>query len=207
MIGNGGGEYNHLQPCTISPVVTLCHLAMNALRDLPVIKDQTAFNLARWADLCADPLWVDIDGKIETDRYGQIIMNPPAEPAHGGRQADLTVLLSKFAPAGKIIVECPISTSEGVKVPDVVWVSRKRLASIGGKSALTSAPEICVEVLSASNTRNEIEAKLRLYFEAGAGEVWLCERDGRLRFYLKTSPSRAARQSALCPKMPDEVVE
>jgi Uma2 family endonuclease len=180
---------------------------MNALRDLPVIKDQTAFNLARWAEVCADPLWVDVDGKIETDRYGQIIMNPPAEPSHGGKQADLTLLLAKFAPAGKIIVECPVSTSEGVKVPDVVWVSKKRLAYIGGKSAFTAAPEICIEVLSASNTRNEIEEKRRLYFEAGAGEVWLCEGDGRLRIFLKAAPSRAVRLSVLCPKFPARIEE
>lgn len=62
---------------------------MDALHDLPVIKNQTAFNLARWAELCADPLWVNVEGKIETDRYGRIIRNPPADPAHGGRQADL----------------------------------------------------------------------------------------------------------------------
>src|SRR6185436_11022345 len=127
---------------------------------------------------------------------GQVIMNPPADPAHGGKQADLTVLLSRFAPTGKVIVECPISTSEGVKVPDLVWVSKERFASIGGKSAFTAAPEICVEVLSPSNTRNEIEEKRRLYFEAGAAEVWLCEREGRLRFFLKAAPGRSARHSA-----------
>ncbi len=180
---------------------------MKALHDLPAIKNQTAFNLARWAELCADPLWADIDGKIETDRYGQIIMNPPADPAHGGKQADLTLLLSKFAPPGKIIVECPVSTSEGVKVPDLVWVSTKRLAGIRGKSAFTAAPEICIEVLSASNTRNEIEEKRRLYFEAGASEVWLCERDGRLRIFQKATPSRIARQSSLCPKMPGKIAD
>ncbi len=180
---------------------------MNALHDLPVIKNQSAFNLARWAELCADPLWMNIEGKIETDRYGQIIMNPPADPAHGGRQADLTLLLSKFAPTGKIIVECPISTNEGVKVPDLVWASKKRFAGISGKSAFTAAPEICIEVLSASNTRNEIQEKRRLYFEAGASEVWLCERDGHLRFFLKTSPSRAVRKSALCPGMPGKILE
>lgn len=175
---------------------------MNALHGLPIIKDQTAFNLDRWAELSVDPLWADIEGKIETDRYGQIIMNPPADPSHGGKQAELTVMLSKHAPAGKIIVECPISTSEGVKVPDLVWGSKKRLGSIGGKSAFTAAPEICIEVLSPSNTRNEIEEKRRLYFEAGAEEVWLCESGGRLRFFLKAAPSRAARQSVLCAGMP-----
>ncbi len=180
---------------------------MNALHGLPTIKDQSVFNLARWAELSADPLWVGIDGKIETDRYGHVIMNPPADPAHGGRQADLTLLLAKYAPAGKIVVECPVSTSEGVKVPDLVWVSKKRLASIEGKGAFSAAPEICVEVLSASNTRNEIEEKRRLYFEASAAEVWLCDNDGRLRFYLKTAPLRVARQSALCAKMPARIAE
>ena len=92
-------------------------------------------------------------------------------------------------------------------MPDLVWASKKRLASIGGKSALTAAPEICIEVISASNTRNEIEEKRRLYFEAGAGEVWLCERDGRLRFFLKAAPARVARHSAICPKMPATIAE
>lgn len=178
---------------------------MSVLRSLPAIKDQTAFNLARWDELCADPLWVDIEGKIETDRFGQVIMNPPAEPSHGGRQADIVVSLRKHLTTGKVIVECPISTSGGVKVADAAWVSAKRRTQILGRTALSAAPEICVEVLSPSNTRNEIEEKRRLYFEAGAREVWICERDGRLRFFLAEAPAKAATASALCPKMPRRI--
>jgi Uma2 family endonuclease len=178
---------------------------MNALRDLPVIKDQTAFNLDRWDELCADPLWTNIEGKVETDRYGQIIMNLPAEPGHGGRQFDIGTQILKSLPGGKIIVECPISTSEGVKVADTVWVSARRLAQIDGRTAYSAAPEICVEVLSPSNTRNEIEEKRRLYFAAGAKEVWICERNGRMRFFLRKAPAVAAPASALCPKMPTRI--
>ncbi len=178
---------------------------MKALSDLTAIKNQTAFNLARWAELCADPLWAKVEGKIETDRYGQIIMNPPAEPSHGGHQFSIGSRIEKLLLGGKIMVECPVSTSEGVKVPDVVWASKKRLAKIGGRSALVAAPEICVEVLSPSNTRNEIEEKRRLYFEAGAREVWICERDGHLLFFLAAAPGRAARGSALCPQMPGRI--
>lgn len=178
---------------------------MNALRDLPVIKDQTAFNLDRWDELCADPFWADIDGKIETDRYGQVIMNLPAEPGHGGMQADLVYLLTQALPAGKVIVECPISTSEGVKVADTVWVSARRLAQIDGRTAFSAAPEICIEVLSPSNTRNEIEEKRRLYLEAAAKEVWICERSGRMRFFLRGAPAVAAAKSAPCPKMPTRI--
>lgn len=178
---------------------------MSVLSSLPVIKDQTAFNLDRWDELCADPIWVDIDGKIETDRHGQIIMNLPAEPGHGGWQAGIVIALSRSLEGGKIIVECPVSTSEGVKVPDVAWVSAKRRKAIGGRTAFSAAPEICIEVLSPSNTRNEIEEKRRLYFEAGANEVWICERDGRLRFFLNAAPTRAAAASALCPRMPRRI--
>lgn len=178
---------------------------MNGLHELPVIKDQTAFNLARWDELCADPFWVKVDGKIETDRYGQVIMNLPADFSHGGRQFDIGTLLQGFLPEGKVTVECPISTSEGVKVADVAWISKKRLAKIGGRKALAAAPEICVEVLSPSNTRNEMEEKRRLYFEAGASEVWFCDGKGRVRFFLKSAPGRAAKASGLCPKMPAEI--
>ena len=173
--------------------------------DLPTIQDQTAFNLDRWDEVCADPTWAGFDGKIETDTYGQVIMNYPAEFAHGGKQFDLGTLLRQHLPHGKVTVECPISTSEGVKVADVVWVSEKRLLEISGRKALTAAPEICVEVLSPSSKRGEIESKLALYFEAGAEEVWLCEQTGKLRFFLKKAPKTDVGASALCPTMPTQM--
>ncbi|HEV7404755.1 MAG TPA: Uma2 family endonuclease [Chthoniobacteraceae bacterium] len=178
------------------------------MRDLPLITDQTAFNLDRWDELCADPLWLGVEGKIETDRYGQVIVHPPAEYSHGSIQADLGILLAQHAPpGGKGAFESPISTSAGVKVADVTWASAKRLAKIAGRTALSAAPEICVEVLSPGNTRNEIEDKRRLYFEAGAQEVWICERDGVLRFFLKTAPAKPAAASKVCPGMPGRIEE
>ena len=44
--------------------------------------------------------------------------------------------------------------------------------------ALGRAPEICIEVLSLSNSPAEMNEKRDLYFEAGAHEVWIC---GRVR--------------------------
>ena len=173
--------------------------------DLPTIQDQTAFNLDRWEEVCADPIWTGFDGRIETDAYGQVIMNYPAEFSHGGKQSELVVLMCMHLPHGKVTVECPISTSEGIKVADVAWVSEKRLLKIAGRKALAGAPEICVEVLSPSNTRGEIEGKMDLYFEAGAKEVWLCEQTGKLRFFLKKNPNVDARASGLCPGMAGRV--
>ena len=60
-------------------------------------------------------------------------------------------------------------------------------------------------MLSPSNTRGEIEEKRRLCFEAGAREVWICDRHGHIRFFLKAAPARDAGKSSLCPKMPSRV--
>ena len=178
--------------------------AMNALLSVPKVKNQTVFNIDRWEAIGRDPLVRNWPGKVETDRYGNPIMMCYSEFSHGGRQFDIGALLQKHAPDGKVTVECPISTSEGIKVADVVWLSKKRLVQIGGRVALKGAPEICVEVISPGNKRGEIEEKRRLYFEAGAKEVWVCDRRGRLSFFLKEAPEKASA-SLLCPKVPRSV--
>jgi Uma2 family endonuclease len=67
--------------------------------------------------------------------------------------------------------------------------------------ALERAPEICVEVLSPSNSKPEMEEKRALYFEAGAQEVWICGLDGKMEFY--TADLSAA--SRLCPMFPGQL--
>jgi len=175
-----------------------------AAPELPVITDQTAFNLRRWEELCADPAMAAIEGRMETDEFGQIIMNFPPAPEHGEGQSSLTILLQAHLPSGKVITECPISTPAGVKVTDVSWISRERRQAQKGQKLLTLAPEICVEVLSPSNTRAEIDEKKRLYFEAGAEEVWICGLDGTMRFFLRATPNEL-NDSALCPAFPKRI--
>jgi len=51
-----------------------------------------------------------------------------------------------------------------------------------------------------SNTAGEIEEKKRLYFEAGANEVWLCAEDGKMTFY--SSVEVADRASGMSPEFP-----
>lgn len=47
-----------------------------------------------------------------------------------------------------------------------------------------------------------VEEKRRLYFEAGAKEVWLCGHTGRMLFFLHTAPEQSVKGSILCPDMP-----
>ena len=64
------------------------------------------------------------------------------------------------------------------------------------------APELCIEVLSESNTRAEIDEKQGLYFERGALEVWTCDPEGRMHFY---HPSGEQPASTLVPGFPAEI--
>lgn len=175
---------------------------MSTLLKLPSIRNQTAFNLDRWDALAHDEQVRSFAGRVETDRFGGIIMHNYAEFSHGGKQFDIGTLMSKLLAEGRVNVECPISTSAGVKVADVAWISKARLLKIGGRTALKGAPEICVEVISPSNTKEEIQEKRRLYFEAGAQEVWICDRKGKMFFFLAGQPDKAVAKSGLCPEMP-----
>ena len=129
------------------------------------------------------PFWAGVEGRIETDRFGQIIMSPPPAYSHGDFQFQVASKLHSLQGCGKTTTECPISTSEGVKAADAAWISDDRLAGALEGNVLKVAPEICIEILSPSNSKSEIDEKKRLYFEAGADEVWICDLKGRMFFF------------------------
>lgn len=78
-----------------------------------------------------------------------------------------------------------------VRLPDVSFVSRRRLP--GGKIPREPipdlAPDLAVEVISQGNTPQEMDRKLREYFEAGVKLVWyVYPQTGTVRIY--TAPER-----------------
>ena len=178
---------------------------METTLDLPAIEDQQEFNLRRWREICADPALNAIEGRVETDRFGQIIMTPSAGFSHSDFESDILTRLNALLSCGKARPECPISTSGGVRAADVAWISDERLKTALQENILVQAPEICVEVLSRSNTRNEITEKKRLYFEGGAEEVWICDLNGGMHFFGRNTCDDELGASAICPGFPERV--
>src|SRR5258708_2982396 len=84
--------------------------------------EQTAFNLKRWAEVLADRELARLPHRIETDRDGHILVSPPPAPKHGNFQSEVAHILRSLLTAGRVITECPISTSDGVKAVDVAWL-------------------------------------------------------------------------------------
>jgi len=175
------------------------------LAQLPEVFDQESFNLERWGELESDPILASLDCRIETNRYGQFIMMPPSGFEHSNLQGLIFEKLrdSMSQAEGRVRPECPVSTSGGVKGVDVVWISHDRVAEGLRRNVLTIAPEICVEVLSPGNTRAEIEEKKRLYFEAGADEVWIASFEGEIAFFNRDGEVDGSR---LCPEFPARMV-
>jgi Uma2 family endonuclease len=171
--------------------------------ELPPQARQTELNLRRWAELLGDPELAKVEGRIETDRHGHIIMSPPPRPNHGWLQSRIAHLLQTLMPEGETLTECPISTADGVKAADVAWASPPSMKALGNRVCFPRSPEICVEVLSPGNTPDEIKEKMMLYFDAGAAEVWICSESGAIRFFDKTMAD--AGDSKLCPQFPKQI--
>ena len=165
---------------------------------------QTEFNLRRWDELLADAELAKIEGRIETDRHGHIIMSPPPAPSHGSYQSEIVYLLRNLMLSGRVLTECPISTADGVKAADVAWASPDCMRTLGNHGCFPQSPELCVEVLSPSNTVAEIREKTALYFDAGAQEVWLCSGSGTMKFMARDA-ARPLETSQLCPAFPQQV--
>jgi Uma2 family endonuclease len=136
-----------------------------------------------WQDVLNDKSLQDLPYKIELNAKGQIEMSP-ATNWHGYWQTEIGSLLRELLRGrGKAFSEASIDTPENVKVPDVVWASKEFLERYGRGTPFPKAPEICVEIVSPSNTANEIKARKALFFSVGAREVWLCSLEGAMRFY------------------------
>jgi Uma2 family endonuclease len=177
---------------------------MQLVIDLPPRQHQLAFNRRRWADVLADRGLADLPYRIETNLHGQIIMTPPPSGRHSARQGKITVLLDRLL-GGNALPECPISTVDGVKAADVGWYSDPRFAEVKEQMAFEKAPEICVEVLSPSNTDVEMQQRRELYFDAGAEEVWICSGEGKMSFFLVDNANQPAKHSTRCPQFPSSI--
>ncbi|HEY2082355.1 MAG TPA: Uma2 family endonuclease [Verrucomicrobiae bacterium] len=171
---------------------------------LPSQRAQTDFNLRRWNELLGDPEVAKIEGRVETDRYGHVIMSPPPAARHGSFQSEIAYSLRSLMQTGRVLTECPISTADGVRAADVAWASPECVEELGNRICFPRSPEICVEVLSPGNTDSEIQEKMALYFDAGAEEVWLCDTSGAMKFFLSAG-SRAVRVSNLCADFPARI--
>ena len=154
-----------------------------------------------WQEVINHPSLQDLPFKIELNARGVIEMSP-ATNWHGYYQMEIGSLLNQLLADGRSLSETSIQTTDGVRVADVIWASKRFLLDNKDQTPFLIAPAICVEITSPSNTKKEMRQKIDLYLEAGATEVWLCNLEGELRFYNEDGQ---LERSNLAPAFPKEI--
>jgi len=139
-----------------------------------------------WSEVIASPYFKDLPFKIELNRYGKVEMTPTSNK-RGRLKSLLASALERKIKTGTGILGCSIQTTEGVKVADVAWCSKAFIKQHGYETPYPSAPELCVEIVSPSNSTTEMADKVQLYLQAGAEEFWLVWENGIVEFYGKAA--------------------
>jgi Uma2 family endonuclease len=108
------------------------------------------------------------------------------------RQHDLGIVL---APDGIVRI-----LPDQIRAADVAFVSWRHFPNreLPPGQVLTVPPDLMVEVLSPSNTKSEMERKLREYFQAGVRLVWLIDANNKTAFAYRSEQDAtpiAANQS------------
>jgi Uma2 family endonuclease len=139
----------------------------------------------------------------ETNARGQIIMTPHGYD-HSFRISKLIRIFAEIKPEWHCGYQLGIFTADGLKGPDVTLASTVYHARhVNYKGYVNEAPEICIEVMSPSNSWQEMLDKMPLYFEVGALEVWIVDVDGNISFF---SPgNEQLPQSRLIPDAPQSI--
>lgn len=138
----------------------------------------------QWQEACENKYLKNLPFKIELNDHGKVVMTP-VNVSHSILQGKIIGCLYNNLTGGEALAECAIKTKQGTKVADVAWASNTLLEKIENEIECPTAPEICVEVLSVTNTKREIGEKKALYFEQGALEFWLCDSFGNMSFFTK----------------------
>jgi Uma2 family endonuclease len=155
-----------------------------------------------WQEVTENPNLRNLPFKIELNEWGQIIMNP-VKLGHSVYQGRIARQMERLRSDGFASPEVAIWTKKGTKVADIAWISDNLWKELKGKSEANIAPEVCVEVVSMSNSDAEMKEKRKLYFEQGASEVWLCDEYGDVTFY---NSKGKLKQSKMFPEFPLKII-
>jgi Uma2 family endonuclease len=143
------------------------------LVDTPLTKQEWIERWKEVVDLFGGPYPDICSGKVELNPYGNIVMSPFAGRQHQTRAKWICQFLSLFFPSWTVLENVGVLTGDRVLQPDVL-ANSQQLSNDNEDDENTpydTAPEICVEVISASNRRAQVEQKLKNYLESGAQEV------------------------------------
>ena len=113
---------------------------------------------------------------------GEVVCMTRPNWEHGEAQGNVYMLIKQYLkqhPIGRVAVESGVITERNpdtVRGPDVSFFSSDRLPiDDRAKHFIEGSPDLCVEILSPSNSKREIRTKLQEYFASGTRLAWLVD--------------------------------
>jgi Uma2 family endonuclease len=126
------------------------------------------------------------DGSRQELVRGEVVTMPPPGFRHGEVQLAVGAILRQFVRTnqlGRVTVESGLQTEfdpDTVRGPDVAFWSKERLPLDRTPETYADVPaDLCVEVLSPSNTTAGMKTKIREYFTRGVRLVWVIDPEMR----------------------------
>ncbi len=126
---------------------------------------------------------------------GELILMSPGKQTHGRLIAWLAIVLGNHIISNKLGAiygaETGYTMPNGdVIAPDVSFTVQARIPANDDQPGFTTvAPDLAVEVMSASNTRIEMQQKVDLFFSAGTRQVWVFYPKSKT-VYVYTAPDK-----------------
>jgi ABC-type polysaccharide/polyol phosphate transport system ATPase subunit len=153
-------------------------------------------------------------GRIECDApaneavdyyMGGLHLHGIAHSGLGTRKGELigavAKLLSSSLPSGRVLVDLPVETRNGIKTVDVAWISEARYQAVRGEKSYVGAPEICVHMINVHRSTSVVSQEVPALFGAGAVENWICGPAG----YLSVMRAHPGDEQRLIPGLPQVI--
>jgi Uma2 family endonuclease len=137
------------------------------------------------------------DGYLHEVVNGELVMSPKNNWLHGEICVRLLTALKTFADKHRLGAVWDSSTgfwmeNMNCRAPDISFVGKDRLRGLKRKEAkfFHGAPDLAVEILSPSNTRREVDERLRDYFSSGTKLAWVIDPDRELIEICRSTTQR-----------------
>ncbi len=113
---------------------------------------------------------------------GELVMSPENNFQHENICSRLLMALGNFNQAHRLGVVLGSSAgcwmkNRNCRAPDLLFIPKERLIRLGFKFStrkfFPGAPDLAVEILSPSNTRAEINERLKDFFSSGTQIAWI----------------------------------
>jgi len=126
------------------------------------------------------------DGYIHELVDGELVISPKNNFFHGRICIRLSTALERHATERRLGAVLDSNTgfwmfNRNCRAPDISFVTKERMLNLGFKPSsrkfFPGAPDLAVEILSASNTRADIDARLKDFFSSGARIAWIINPD------------------------------